>query len=80
VRKGRDRDAPADLVRVARAVREGRTTWEAIVSGRANAVPEVVAFQERTKTEPARLVEGAARAPRAVSGNACARSAGRRRG
>lgn len=52
-----DRDAPADLVRVASAVRQGRTTWEAIVSGRANAVPEVVAFQERTKAELARLIE-----------------------
>jgi hypothetical protein len=52
-----DRDAPADLVRVARAVREGRTTWAEIVSGRANAVPEVVAFQERTKAELARLID-----------------------
>jgi hypothetical protein len=52
-----DRDAPADLVRVARAVRDGRTTWEAVVSGRANAVPEVVAFQERTRAELTRLVE-----------------------
>ena len=44
-------------MRVARAVREGRTTWAEIVSGRANAVPEVVAFQERTRAELARLLE-----------------------
>ena len=52
-----DRDAPADLVRVARAVREGRTTWQAIVDGAANSVPEVVAFQTRLKAKWARFVE-----------------------
>lgn len=52
-----DRDAPADLVRVARAVREGRTTWQAIVDGHANSVPEVAAFQARMKAELARFVE-----------------------
>ena len=52
-----DRDAPADLVRVARAVREGRTTRAEIVSGRATAVPEAVAFQERTKAALARLID-----------------------
>jgi hypothetical protein len=35
------RDAPRELRALARAVREGRTTWEQCVAGRADDLPEV---------------------------------------
>lgn len=37
-------DAPAELKAVERAVREGRTTWPEVISGRADRLPEVAAL------------------------------------
>jgi hypothetical protein len=37
-------DAPAELKAVERAVREGRTSWPEVISGRADRLPEVAAF------------------------------------
>lgn len=51
-----DRAAPVELVRVARAVREGRTTWQEIVDRRADSVPEVAAFQVHMNETMARLI------------------------
>lgn len=55
-----DRGAPIELVRVARAVREGRTTWQAIVDGQASSVPEVAAYQAHMNSELERFVESGA--------------------
>ena len=54
------RDASIELVRLARAVQDGRTTWRAVVSGQANALPEVVAVQARAREGVARLVDSGA--------------------
>ncbi|NIJ13205.1 hypothetical protein FHU38_003549 [Saccharomonospora amisosensis] len=43
------RDAPVELVRLARAVREGRTSWQAIVSGDAGSLPEFIALRTRAR-------------------------------
>jgi hypothetical protein len=51
------RDAPIELVRLARAVQDGRTTWQAVVSGQADTVPEVMAVQARARQGIARLVD-----------------------
>ena len=54
------RDAPVELVRLARAVQDGRTTWQAVVSGKADALPEVIAIQARARQGLARLVASGA--------------------
>jgi len=46
--------APDELKAVARAVREGRTTWRKAVAGEADHLPEVRAFQ---KAQRERLVQ-----------------------
>lgn len=55
-----DRTAPVELVRVARAVREGRTTWQEIVDGKASSVPEFAAYQRHTNDQVRRLIESGA--------------------
>lgn len=54
------RDAPIELVHVARAVREGRTSWEGIVAGEANAVPEVDAARARAQEHLQELIDSGA--------------------
>jgi len=51
------RDAPIELVRLARAVQDGRTTWQAVVSGQADTLPEVIAVQARARAGIARLMD-----------------------
>lgn len=51
------RDAPIELVRLARAVQDGRTTWQAVVSGQADTLPEVVAVQARARAGIARRTD-----------------------
>lgn len=58
------RDAPIELVRLARAVQDGRTTWQAVVSGQADTLPEVIAVQARARAGLARLREPEHDAPR----------------
>lgn len=55
-----NRDTPVELIRVARAVREGRTSWQEIVDGQASSVPEVAAFQEHMNRELARFIDSGA--------------------
>lgn len=58
------RDAPIELVRLARAVQDGRTTWQAVVTGQADALPEVAAVQARARAGMARLREPKPETPR----------------
>lgn len=51
------RDAPIELVRVARAVRDGRTSWQEIVDGKASSVPEFVAYQTHMNQQVTALIE-----------------------
>lgn len=58
-----DRDAPVELVRVARAVREGRTSWQEIVDGKASSVPEFAAYKAHMDQQVMTLIESGALAP-----------------
>lgn len=49
--------APADLVAVAQAVRVGRTTWEKVVAGEADHLPEVQRFYSASLARTRRVIE-----------------------
>jgi hypothetical protein len=53
--------APIELVYVARAVRDGRTSWQEIVEGRADHLPEMIGLHARSTLLTARARHAAAR-------------------
>jgi hypothetical protein len=66
--------APVELVYVARAVGDGRTSWQEIVEGRADHLPEVIGLHARSTLLTARARHAAARRSRPASPAAVPRS------
>lgn len=51
-------DAPDELKAVARAIRDGRTTWADLLAGRSDHLPEVAAFYRVAGEQVARAARG----------------------
>lgn len=74
-------DAPAELRSLARAVRDGRTSWAEIVAGESEDLPELQRMRDESQRRTARLLErwgvpAAAPSSAPASPAAAARSAG----